>query len=137
MEDTLDMEVQYSTLVTVNKGGFVQPKAMPQQLQVELREPESEGIYANLAIISHSPSEMILDFARVMPGVQKARVLSRIIMTPQHAKMMHRALSDNLKKFETQFGDIKLHGEELRGPIGFASQKSTSGDDSPDTSAGS
>lgn len=105
----------------------MQPKAIPQQLQVELREPESEGIYANLAIISHSPSEMIIDFARVMPGVQKSRVLSRIIMTPQHAKMMHRALADNLKKFETQFGEIKIHGEELRGPIGF-SQKSTSAD---------
>jgi hypothetical protein len=129
------MEVQYSTLNEAQKGGFVQPKAMPQQLQVELREPESEGIYANLAIISHSPSEMIIDFARVMPGVQKARVLSRIIMTPQHAKMMHRALSDNLKKFEGQFGEIKVHGEEQRGPIGFSAQRSTSadgpGEDSP------
>lgn len=110
----------------------MQPKAMPQQLQVELREPESEGIYANLAIISHSPSEIILDFARVMPGVQKARVLSRIIMTPQHAKMMHRAISDNLKKFEGQFGEIKLQGEELRGPIGFSAQKSSSQDSSAD-----
>ncbi len=106
----------------------MQPKAIPQQLQVELREPESEGIYANLAIISHSPSEMIIDFARVMPGVQKARVLSRIIMTPQHCKMMHRALSDNLKKFEGQFGEIKIQGEEMRGPIGFSSPRSTSAD---------
>ena len=104
----------------------MQPKVMPQQIQVELREPEAEGIYANLAIISHSPSEMILDFARVVPGVQKARVLSRIIMTPQHAKMMHRALTDNLKKFETQFGEIKLHGEQSRGQIGFTAERSTS-----------
>ena len=105
----------------------MQPKATPQQLQVELREPESEGIYANLAIISHSPSEMILDFARVMPGVKKARVLARIIMTPQHARMMERALADNLKRFEAQFGEIKLHGEQSKGQIGFASESSTSG----------
>lgn len=104
----------------------MQPKGMPQQLQVELREPESEGIYANLAIISHSPSEMIIDFARVMPGVQKARVLSRIIMTPQHAKMMERALADNLKKFETQYGEIKLRGEQNTGQIGFAAERTMS-----------
>lgn len=113
----------------------MQSKAIPQQLQVELREPESEGIYANLAIISHSPSEMILDFARVMPGLQKARILSRIIMTPQHAKMMHRAFSDHLKKYEGQFGEIKIHGEEQRGPIGFSSQKSSSQDASTDVTA--
>ena len=107
----------------------MQSKSVPQQLQVELREPESEGIYANLAIISHSPSEMIIDFARVMPGVQKARVLSRIIMTPQHAKMMHRALTDNLKKFENQYGEVKLQGEQSRGQIGFSSN--TSGNETP------
>lgn len=104
----------------------MQPKAAPQQLQVELREPESEGIYANLAIISHSPSEMILDFARIMPGAPKARVLSRIIMTPQHAKMLERALGDNLRKFEKQFGEIKLQGEQNKGQIGFATDRSTS-----------
>ena len=109
----------------------MQPKPMPQQLQVELREPESEGIYANLAIISHSPSEMIIDFARVLPGVQKARVLSRIIMTPQHAKMMHRALSDNLKKFENQYGEITLHGEQKSGQIGFTAEPSTSAGQAP------
>jgi hypothetical protein len=108
------------------KGGFVQPKGVPQQLQVELREPESEGIYANLAIISHSPSEIVIDFARITPGVQKARVLSRIIMTPQHARMMERALADNLKKFENQFGEIKLHGEQNKGQIGFAVERSAS-----------
>lgn len=100
----------------------MQQKGVPAQLQVELREPESEGIYANLAIISHSPSEIIIDFARVMPGVQKARVRSRIIMTPQHARLMERALSDNLKKFEKQFGEIKLHGQEAKGQIGFSNE---------------
>ena len=107
----------------------MQQKGMPGQLQVELREAESEGIYANLAIISHSPSEMILDFARVMPGVQKARVLSRIIMTPQHAKMMQRALSDNLQKFEKQYGEIKLQGEQAKGKIGFAADPTASAGD--------
>lgn len=107
----------------------MQPKVVPQQLQVELREPESEGIYSNLAIISHSPSEMILDFARVMPGAQKARVLSRIIMTPQHARMLERALGDNLRKFEKQFGEIKLHGEQSKGQIGFATDRSTTSAD--------
>ena len=104
----------------------MQPKAVPQQIQVELREPESEGIYANLAIISHSPSELIIDFARVMPGVQKARVLSRIIMTPQHAKMMQKALTDNIKKFESQFGEVKLQGKEDRDQIGFSTKSSSS-----------
>lgn len=107
----------------------MQPKVVPQQLQVELREPESEGIYANLAIISHSPSEIILDFARVMPGAPKARVLSRIIMTPQHARMLERALGDNLRKFESQFGEIKLHGEQTKGQIGFATDRSSIGAD--------
>lgn len=102
----------------------MQPKGVPQQLQVELREPESEGIYANLAIISHSPSELILDFVRVTPGVQKARVLSRIIMTPQHARMMERALSENLRKFEAQYGEIKLYGEQAKGQIGFSAERS-------------
>lgn len=111
----------------------MQPKGVPQQLQVELREPESEGIYANLAIISHSPSEIVIDFARITPGVQKARVLSRIIMTPQHARMMERALADNLKKFEAQFGEIKLHGEQNKGQIGFTVERSASAEVSTET----
>jgi hypothetical protein len=78
---------------------------------------------------------MIIDFARIMPGAPKARVLSRIIMTPQHAKMMHRALTDNLKKFETQFGEIKIQGEEQRGPIGFSAQRTGFQDSSSDAQA--
>jgi len=74
----------------------------PRQINIELGEKESEGIYANLALISHSPQEMILDFARVMPGAPKTKVLARIVMTPAHAKMLHKALEDNLKKFEKQ-----------------------------------
>lgn len=88
------------------------------QINIELGEKEAEGIYSNLALISHSPSEFIIDFARVLPGVPKAKIYSRIVTTPQHAKMLLSALEDNLKKFEAQFGPIKTYGPENRG-IGF------------------
>jgi len=95
-----------------------------QQIKIELGEKEAEGIYANLAMITHSATEIILDFARVMPGQPKTRVLSRIIMTPMHAKMLHRALTDNIKKFENQFGEIKVQsgGMPNTNPIGFGAQ---------------
>jgi hypothetical protein len=89
-----------------------------QQIKVEVKEPESEGIYSNMALIVHSPQEFVIDFARVTPGTQKARVYSRIIMTPAHAKMLHRALEENIKKFESKNGEIKLPGGDQRN-IGF------------------
>jgi hypothetical protein len=96
----------------------------PHKLNVELGEKESEGIYSNLALISHSPSEFIVDFARVMPGVQKTKVYARIVMTPSHAKMLYDALGANIKKFEGQFGNIKVFGKEEKDKgIGFQSQK--------------
>ena len=70
------------------------------QLNIELSEEIAEGIYSNLAIITHSNSEFVLDFIRVMPGVPKAKVRSRIILTPEHAKRLLTALEDNLEKFE-------------------------------------
>jgi hypothetical protein len=82
-----------------------------QQINIELGEKEAEGIYSNLAIITHSPAEFVIDFTRVVPGVPKARVLSRIITTPQHAKMLLRALKDNLDKFESRFGEIKIEAQ--------------------------
>lgn len=95
-----------------------------QRLNVELGEKESEGIYSNLALITHSPSEFIVDFARVMPGVQKTRVYARIVMTPAHARMLLSALEENIKKFEEQFGVIKIFGkEEKEKGIGFQAQK--------------
>ncbi len=90
----------------------------PRQLNIELGEKESEGIYSNLALIVHSPQEMIIDFARVMPGAQKTKVLARIIMTPAHAKMLHKALEENIKKYEGQFGQIKTQGYSGKS-IGF------------------
>ena len=79
------------------------------QLNIELPEDIAEGVYANLAILSHSQTEFVLDFVRIMPNVPKAKVKSRIIMTPHHAKRLLRALADNVKKFETQHGIISEH----------------------------
>ena len=93
----------------------------PQQINIELNEKEAEGIYANLAMIIHSPTEIIIDFARVMPRMPKAKVLSRIIMTPMHAKLLLKSLEDNIGKFEKQFGEIKTHGTSVTKPIGFQS----------------
>jgi len=84
-----------------------------QQINIELGEKEAEGIYSNLAIITHSPAEFVIDFTRVVPGVPKARVLSRIITTPQHAKMLLRALNDNIEKFESRFGEIKIDSQPM------------------------
>ena len=75
-------------------------------LNIELGEEVAEGTYSNLAIINHSPSEFIVDFIQMMPGVPKAKVKSRIILTPQHAKRLMRALTDNISKYEDQFGEI-------------------------------
>lgn len=93
---------------------------MPQdgKLNIELTEEVAEGIYSNLAIISHSNSEFVLDFIKVMPGLPKAKVKSRIMMTPQHAKRLMRALQDNLAKFESQHGSIK-EMEQPNFPMNF------------------
>jgi hypothetical protein len=78
-----------------------------QQFNIELSEEIAEGVYSNLVMISHSPEEFILDFIRVMPGVPKARVKSRIIVTPQHARRLLRALAENIEKYETAHGEIE------------------------------
>ncbi|NVO01535.1 MAG: DUF3467 domain-containing protein [Bacteroidetes bacterium] len=77
------------------------------QINIELSEEVAEGVYSNLAIITHSNSEFILDFIRMMPGVPKAKVKSRIVLTPQHAKRLLMALKDNISKFESVHGNIK------------------------------
>ena len=79
-----------------------------QQINIELNEKEAEGIYSNLAIITHSPAEFVIDFTRIVPGVPKAKVYARIITTPQHAKMLLKALSENISKYEARFGEIKI-----------------------------
>ena len=77
------------------------------QLNIELPEDIAEGIYSNLAIISHSNAEFVVDFIRMMPNIPKAKVKSRVILTPQHAKRLLKELNDNIKKFEGQFGIIE------------------------------
>lgn len=79
------------------------------ELNIELNAEVAKGSYSNLAIITHSSSEFIIDFIRMMPGVPKAQVNNRIIMNAEHAKRLYLALRDNIAKFEKQFGEIKLH----------------------------
>lgn len=89
------------------------------QLNIELTEEIAEGIYSNLAVITHSNAEFVLDFIRVMPGVPKAKVKSRIILTPEHAKRLLSALEDNVEKFEAVNGRIKLQPENPGFPMNF------------------
>jgi hypothetical protein len=77
------------------------------QINIELDDKTAEGTYSNLAIINHSVSEFIVDFISVMPGQPKAKVKSRIILTPQHAKRLAKALAENVKRFESAHGEIK------------------------------
>lgn len=88
------------------------------QLNIELSEDIADGIYSNLAIITHSNSEFVIDFVKVMPGVPKARVKSRILLTPQHVKRLMAALADNISKFEEVHGVIK-QTEEMGIPMHF------------------
>ncbi|RVT99804.1 DUF3467 domain-containing protein [Mucilaginibacter limnophilus] len=89
------------------------------QLNIELSEEIAEGVYSNLAIITHSNSEFVLDFIRVMPGVPKAKVKSRIILTPEHAKRLLTALEDNINKFENINGRIRIPEENNGFPMNF------------------
>ena len=90
-----------------------------QGINIELSEETAEGVYSNLAIITHSSSEFILDYIRIMPGVPKGKVKSRIIMTPEHAKKLHRALSDTLAKYEGSYGKIKESEQLGNIPLNF------------------
>ena len=87
-------------------------------LNIELSEEVAEGVYSNLAIITHSPSELIFDFIRIMPGVPKGRVKSRIVMTPEHAKKLLRALNDNISKYEDAIGSIR-EDDQINIPLNF------------------
>jgi hypothetical protein len=83
------------------------PRRHQMQVNIEV-PPDLEAVYANLALITHSASEVIIDFARILPNMPKAKVYARIINTPMHAKLLLRALGENLEKYEAQFGEIKL-----------------------------
>ena len=89
------------------------------QLNIELSDEIAEGIYSNLAIIAHSQSEFVVDFIKLLPNVPKAKVKSRIILTPSHAKRLLAALADNVKKYEAQFGVIDDQNHQGYPPINF------------------
>lgn len=94
-------------------------KPNPNQINIELSEDIAEGVYSNLAMIAHSNSEFVIDFIRLMPGVPKAKVKSRIVITPEHAKRLLHALKDNIRKYEETFGPIKRNDEAPKFPINF------------------
>jgi hypothetical protein len=95
-----------------------------KQITIELTPEAADGVFSNLTIITHSPSEFILDFARLLPGVPKAKVHARVIVTPASAKMLLRSLGENIDRFEKIHGDIRLPGpQENHGPIGFQTEQ--------------
>lgn len=91
-----------------------------QQISIELPDELAEGTYANFAVITHSPAEFVMDFIRVLPGTKKSRVHARLIMAPQNAKALLRALEENIRRYEERNGEIRTAGKEEPGnKIGF------------------
>lgn len=88
------------------------------KLEFELSPEVAQGQYANLAIIAHSASEFILDFASMLPGMQKAKVKSRIVLTPEHAKRVLLSLQENIARYERNFGPIKVTNQSHNNPLG-------------------
>lgn len=101
------------------------PEAFNHELDVELSDEVAQGVYANLAIISHSTSEFVVDFVRLMPGMPKAQVKSRIVLTPEHAKRLQMTLTENIERYEAMVGKITVHASEIPPLIpGFGSIQS-------------
>lgn len=98
-----------------------QKKAQNQRIEIELKEDEAVGSYSNLAMISHSPSEFVIDFVSVLPGMKKGKVIKRILMTPDHAKRLAAAIQDNVRRYEEEFGPVKLN-EKVEIPVNFRGQ---------------
>lgn len=95
------------------------PEQAGNQINIELSEDMAEGIYSNLAMIAHSNSEFVIDFIRLMPGVPKAKVKSRIVMTPEHAVRFLQALKDNVERYQDTFGDIRDMSDMPKIPFNF------------------
>ncbi|MBQ7575120.1 MAG: DUF3467 domain-containing protein [Bacteroidales bacterium] len=93
-----------------------------KKFDIEIRPEVATGIYSNLAIITHSSNEFILDFVQMMPGLPKPTVKSRVLMTPENTKRLLRALMDNLQKYESQFGEVKLRDNQTMRPMGFGGE---------------
>ena len=91
----------------------------PNAINIELSEAMAEGEYANLAMIAHSNSEFVIDFISMMPGLPKAKVKARIVVTPEHAKRLLQALTENIERFEAAFGTIKMQSEAPSYPMNF------------------
>lgn len=91
-------------------------KVDSNKLEINVPEAQLEGVYSNLAVITHSSAEFIFDFIRVLPNTSKAPVKARVVMAPEHAKRLFMALGENLHKYERTYGEIKIPGS--RGPIG-------------------
>ena len=91
----------------------------PTQLNIELGEDMAEGVYSNFAIITHSQTEFVLDFVRIMPNVPKAKVKARIVLTPEHTKRLAQAILDNLHSYEAQFGSISSPDQAPIPPMSF------------------
>lgn len=89
------------------------------QLNIKIDEKVGEGTYANFFMITNSPSEFIMDCGRILPGLPDARIYTRVLMTPMHAKQLLQLLEKNIDNFEKQFGEIKIHGQSENKPVGF------------------
>ena len=90
-----------------------------KQLNVKIDEKVGEGTYANFFMITNSPSEFIMDCGRILPGLPDARIYTRVVMTPMHAKQLLQLLQKNVDNFEKQFGEIKMQGQQENKPVGF------------------
>lgn len=103
----------------MHKEDNKQEQKKGNQINIELSEEIAEGVYANLAMIAHSNSEFVVDFIRLMPGVPKAKVKSRVVITPEHAKRLQMALQENIEKYEQTFGPIKQVEDSPKFPMNF------------------
>ena len=103
----------------MSKNNQTPPADEQSQINIELSEEIAEGEYANLAMIAHSSSEFVVDFIRLMPGLPKAKVKARVVLTPEHAKRLLAALADNINKFESHYGPIKQVQEAPSFPMNF------------------
>lgn len=99
----------------------------PNQLNIKIDEKVGEGVYANFFVITNSPSEFILDFGRIVPGIPDAKIYTRVMTTPQHAKQMLQLLEKNIQTFESQFGEIKIIGQQDNKSIGFKTNSPSEG----------
>jgi hypothetical protein len=114
-EKLLTLQTESIISNKINKTDMNENEQKQQGLQIELTPEVAQGEYANFAIITHSSSDFVFDFARVLPGVPKAQVKSRVIMAPEHAKRLMLALQENIGRYERAFGPIKLPNQPQEG----------------------